>query len=134
MNPAKPSLTRSLRRPDGNVRWLTRGIGWLVLATLLSACSPRHLLVQGVADELASQGQADEEDLAAARQAEAVACARAESAMERAVELAARLSRPEEQTERVRADLAASQERERSLMLAAHRSSSDVAASLKKAE
>jgi hypothetical protein len=36
---------------------------------LLTACSPRHLLVQGLADELATQGQAQEEDLQLAREA-----------------------------------------------------------------
>lgn len=41
----------------------------LTLAGLLAACSPRQLLVQGVADALATQGQADEEDLALARDA-----------------------------------------------------------------
>lgn len=41
----------------------------LALAGLLAACSPRQLLVQGVADALATQGQADEEDLALARDA-----------------------------------------------------------------
>lgn len=68
-------------------------------------------------DALASQLKKAEADLGAARQAEAVACARAESAIDRAVELAARLSKAEEQTESVRADLAASQERERSALL-----------------
>jgi hypothetical protein len=38
---------------------------------LLSACSPRLLLVRSVADELASQGQAVEEDLTLARDASA---------------------------------------------------------------
>jgi predicted anti-sigma-YlaC factor YlaD len=69
MNPARPFLTRTLHRSGDNMWWLTRGLGWLVLVTLLSACSPRHLLVQGVADELASQGQADEEDLGLVRDA-----------------------------------------------------------------
>lgn len=41
----------------------------LALSVLLAACSPRQLLVQGVADALATQGQADEEDLALARDA-----------------------------------------------------------------
>jgi hypothetical protein len=37
----------------------------------LSACSPRHLIVQGVGNELASQGGAAEEDLTLAREASA---------------------------------------------------------------
>lgn len=44
-------------------------IGLLALATLLAGCSPRQLLIRGVADELASQGQAEEEDLGLARDA-----------------------------------------------------------------
>ena len=48
---------------------------WRVLVTLLAvqlvACSPRHLIVQGVANELASQGQAPEDDLILAREASA---------------------------------------------------------------
>jgi predicted anti-sigma-YlaC factor YlaD len=37
----------------------------------LSACSPRMLIVQGAADELANQGQSEEEDLVLAREASA---------------------------------------------------------------
>ena len=37
----------------------------------LSACSPRHLIVQGVSDELASQSQTTEDDLGLAREASA---------------------------------------------------------------
>ena len=36
-----------------------------------SACSPKHLIVQGMANELASQGQAPEDDLVLAREASA---------------------------------------------------------------
>jgi TRAP transporter T-component len=42
-----------------------------LLALTLAACSPRHLLVKNLADELASQGQAPEDDLALARDASA---------------------------------------------------------------
>ena len=42
-----------------------------MLLTLLAACSPRHLILQGVAGELASQGQAAEDDLQLAREASA---------------------------------------------------------------
>lgn len=41
------------------------------MAALLAACSPRHLLVQGMADELATQVRAQEEDLQLARDASA---------------------------------------------------------------
>ncbi|MCF8167167.1 MAG: TRAP transporter TatT component family protein [Rhodoferax sp.] len=37
----------------------------------LSACSPKYLIVQGVANELAAQGQAPEDDLVLAREASA---------------------------------------------------------------
>jgi hypothetical protein len=43
----------------------------LALLVLLSACSPRHLILQGVASELAAQGNTQEEDLALARDASA---------------------------------------------------------------
>ena len=48
-------------------RWLCLA----VLATLLCACSTRELLVTGVADQLAQQGQAPEDDLVLAREASA---------------------------------------------------------------
>lgn len=41
------------------------------MAALLAACSPRHLIVQGMADELATQGQAQEDDPQLAREASA---------------------------------------------------------------
>ena len=49
---------------------------YLLLAALtllfgLGACSPRHLIIQGVANELASQGNAAEDDLVLAREASA---------------------------------------------------------------
>ena len=46
-----------------------RATALLLLA--LSACSARHLLVQGMAGELAAQGQAPEDDLVLAREASA---------------------------------------------------------------
>ena len=46
-------------------------IGWALIAISLSACSPRMLIVQGAADELASQGQTQEDDLVLAREASA---------------------------------------------------------------
>ncbi len=43
----------------------------VVLLVLLTACSPRHLIIQGVANELASQGSVTEDDLVLAREASA---------------------------------------------------------------
>jgi predicted anti-sigma-YlaC factor YlaD len=43
----------------------------LTLVVTLSACSPRHLIIQGVANELASQSSAVEDDLVLAREASA---------------------------------------------------------------
>lgn len=43
----------------------------VLLAALLAGCSPRLLIVQSMADELATQGQAQEEDLQLAREASA---------------------------------------------------------------
>lgn len=43
----------------------------LTLCCALAACSPRQLVIQGVGDALASQGQAQEEDLELAREASA---------------------------------------------------------------
>ena len=41
------------------------------LLALLGGCSPRHLIVQGIGNELANQSEADEEDLSLAREASA---------------------------------------------------------------
>ncbi|MFM2058381.1 MAG: hypothetical protein RLY71_2766 [Pseudomonadota bacterium] len=43
----------------------------LAALTLLGACSPRQLIVQGMADQLASQGRQTEDDLVLAREASA---------------------------------------------------------------
>ena len=43
----------------------------LILAVLLSACSPRQMVVGSIADELAAQGQSSENDLDLAREASA---------------------------------------------------------------
>ncbi|MDP2805036.1 MAG: TRAP transporter TatT component family protein [Gallionellaceae bacterium] len=43
----------------------------VVISTLLCACTPRYLIVQGVANELASQDQATEEDLELVRESSA---------------------------------------------------------------
>jgi hypothetical protein len=55
-------------------RWLAQRCGRLACLAaflLLSGCSPQALLVRGVADSLAAQGQAAEDDLALAREASA---------------------------------------------------------------
>lgn len=44
---------------------------FLALTLFLGACSPRHLIIQGVANELSSQSQAEENDLTLAREASA---------------------------------------------------------------
>lgn len=60
------------RHRSGNI-WtrLSRLLGSAAILVLLCACSPRYLIVQGVANELASQGQAAEDDLVLAREASA---------------------------------------------------------------
>lgn len=49
--------------------WLAVFIASMLLC--LGACSPRHLIIQGFADELADQGRATEDDLILAREASA---------------------------------------------------------------
>jgi predicted anti-sigma-YlaC factor YlaD len=51
------------------VRWYLMGV--LFMASLLSACMPRQLLVNSAADALTAQGQAEEEDIGLAREASA---------------------------------------------------------------
>jgi predicted anti-sigma-YlaC factor YlaD len=43
----------------------------MTISLMLSACSPRHFIVQGLGNELASQGRAVEDDLVLAREASA---------------------------------------------------------------
>ncbi|MBS0345089.1 MAG: hypothetical protein JSR69_01390 [Proteobacteria bacterium] len=50
---------------------LARLVAPLLLATGLSACSPTQLVMRGVADQLAAQGQSSEDDLELARDASA---------------------------------------------------------------
>ncbi|WP_374483600.1 TRAP transporter TatT component family protein [Zoogloea sp.] len=50
---------------------LARLVAHLLLAVTLSACSPTQLIVRGVADQLAAQGQSSEDDLELARDASA---------------------------------------------------------------
>lgn len=68
----------------GRAAGLHRPVGPLVvvvLAVVLAACSPRALLVQGVADQLAAQGTAAEDDLQLAREASAFYLKLAESVL-----------------------------------------------------
>ena len=65
--PRPASRTRS--QPAHPHLRLGKAAGLLALVAALVACSPRQLLVQGLANELASQGQTDEEDLGLARDA-----------------------------------------------------------------
>jgi predicted anti-sigma-YlaC factor YlaD len=60
---------RLLKPPPGLVRLAARAGLLLVLATLLAGCAPRQLVLREVADALASQGQAAEDDLGLARDA-----------------------------------------------------------------
>lgn len=46
-----------------------RAMAWALLLVFLSACTPRQMIVQGIADELARQGQVMEDDLVLAREA-----------------------------------------------------------------
>jgi hypothetical protein len=57
---AAPTLIQSLQR-----------LAILALLGMLGACSPRMIILQNVADELASQGRSDEDDLLLARDASA---------------------------------------------------------------
>lgn len=52
-------------------RWTRLGLSVALAATLLAGCSGRQILVRGLADELATQGRAAEEDLELARDASA---------------------------------------------------------------
>lgn len=64
---AGPSQAAVTARPG--LRPGARAWALLLLITLLGACSPRHLIIQGVAEQLASQGSAAEDDLVLAREA-----------------------------------------------------------------
>lgn len=56
---------------DSLVAHWRRTVAVILTAFCLSACSTRHFIVQGMADELASQSQLQEEDLGLARDASA---------------------------------------------------------------
>ncbi|RZS54547.1 TRAP transporter TatT component family protein [Sphaerotilus mobilis] len=61
----------------------------LCLVTLLAACSPRHLVVRSLADELATQGAASEDDPQLAREAAAFYLKLSESVLRQTPEHAA---------------------------------------------
>jgi hypothetical protein len=58
-------------RLTGSARACLRGLAVWALLLVLGGCSARQLLVQGMANELAAQGQAPEDDLVLAREASA---------------------------------------------------------------
>jgi predicted anti-sigma-YlaC factor YlaD len=58
-------------RDEGRSAYALRVSGLFALLVMLSACSAREVIVQGVANELATQGAAAEEDLQLAREASA---------------------------------------------------------------
>ncbi len=58
-------------RLNSSIRTGWRGLAMLALLLALGGCSARQLLVQGMANELAAQGQAPEDDLVLAREASA---------------------------------------------------------------
>lgn len=60
-----------------------RTLGLIVLSLALGACSPQSLLVHRVADELAGQGQAPEDDVVLARDASAFYLKLSESVLRR---------------------------------------------------
>jgi predicted anti-sigma-YlaC factor YlaD len=67
-----PPLVRPQRLPmplGGAVRTLISSLALAVAIVSLSGCAPRTLLLQGMADELASPGLAEEPDLGLARDA-----------------------------------------------------------------
>jgi predicted anti-sigma-YlaC factor YlaD len=65
------SLTSKPLRSGNSWMRFSRLLSSAAILVLLSACSPRHLIVQGVANELASQGQTEEDDVQLAREASA---------------------------------------------------------------
>lgn len=64
-------LDSSRRRLDGPWSSLAKIFALAIVVAILGGCSARQMLVRGVADELAAQGQAAEEDLDLAREASA---------------------------------------------------------------
>jgi len=65
------TFTGGAAQGGGALKRATRCIALMLALCLLCGCSVRQLIVQGVADELASQSQAAEEDLQLAREASA---------------------------------------------------------------
>ncbi|MFM9967683.1 MAG: TRAP transporter TatT component family protein [Burkholderiales bacterium] len=73
---------QKLQLGDRSYIALARGI-LLAAALVLAACSPRQLILDGVAEQLAGQGQASEEDLVLAREASAFYLKLSESLLRR---------------------------------------------------
>ena len=65
------TLALTCRRGENRFACALRSLGLFALLLSLCACSPRHLIVQGVGNELASHGSAPEEDRQLAREASA---------------------------------------------------------------
>ena len=65
------TIASPTRNHDGAFGSLPKGLAAFLVAALLTACSPRYLIVQSLGNELASQGQAVEEDFGLAREASA---------------------------------------------------------------
>ena len=64
-------MALTCRRGENRFACALRSLGLFALLLSLCACSPRHLIVQGVGNELASHGSAPEEDRQLAREASA---------------------------------------------------------------
>jgi predicted anti-sigma-YlaC factor YlaD len=65
------NLILNLYRSGKDFWQVIRLLNYTAISILLCACSPHYLIVQGVANELANQGQAVEDDLVLAREASA---------------------------------------------------------------
>jgi predicted anti-sigma-YlaC factor YlaD len=65
------NLIVNLYRSKKCLRPVSRLLGMATLSILLSACSPRYFIVQGIGNELASQSMAVEDDVVLAREASA---------------------------------------------------------------
>jgi len=71
LNGVGENLIVNLYRSKNGLRPVSRLLGMATLSVLLSACSPRYFIVQGIGDELASQSKAAEDDVVLAREASA---------------------------------------------------------------
>lgn len=71
VNGVGENLIVNLYGSKNALRSVSRLLGMATLSVLLSACSPRYFILQGIGDELASQGKSAEDDLLLARDASA---------------------------------------------------------------